>query len=60
MKETDRAEKKPYITPCLTIHGTVAEITKALGESSASDSLIFGRLTFNHPLLTGSQDFSWP
>jgi hypothetical protein len=49
--------KKTYETPELTVHGTVEDLTQALGSSSAADYVIIGGRSFGHPLLDGSQDF---
>lgn len=60
MKKINRIKKKSYAKPQLTVHGTVAEITKVLGDSNASDTLIIGGISFGALPTTGSQDFSWP
>lgn len=60
MKKINQMKKKSYARPHLTVHGTVAEITKVLGESNASDTLIIGGHAFGNLPTTGSQDFTWP
>jgi hypothetical protein len=57
------AMKQLYHIPKLIIHGTVAEMTQALGSSGANDVIIWGRFTFDPPVIEGSRDCvipCWP
>ena len=52
-----------YEKPRLIVHGTVAEMTQALGGSNANDVIIWGRFTIDPPIITGSADCvipCWP
>jgi len=46
--------KKAYETPKVIVHGTVEEMTRAFGTSSAADTIIYG--SFSFPGNGGSQD----
>ena len=50
--------KKSYETPTLIVHGSVEDLTQALGDSSASDYIVIGGRSFGNSLLTGSDDFT--
>jgi hypothetical protein len=53
--------KQVYETPKLSIHGTVEQMTQLMGNSSASDAIIWGNITFDPPGLDlGSQDLIVP
>lgn len=55
--------KEAYETPKLIVHGTVEEMTQALGSASANDAIIWGRFSFDPPIITGSRDCvipCWP
>jgi hypothetical protein len=55
--------KQSYDSPKLIIHGTVEEMTQALGSSDANDVIIWGRFAFDPPIIEGSRDCvipCWP
>jgi hypothetical protein len=49
--------KQAYDTPRLIVHGTVEEMTQALGAASANDAIIWGRFSFDPPIVEGSRDW---
>ena len=51
--------KKTYDTPKLTTHGTVEELTKAEGISSAQDAILFGGQLYGG-YTDGSRDIILP
>jgi hypothetical protein len=46
--------KKTYITPALTVHGDVAEITQAFGDANVNDTIYYANRGF--PGDGGSRD----
>jgi hypothetical protein len=48
--------KKSYESPKLIVHGTLEEMTHALGSASASDLIIWGSFSFDPPIINGSRD----